>query len=318
MGEINNELNHYLQDNRVFADMVNLCVYDGRRVIRPEELTDEESVVYPKSHQGKRSERRNDVSKRCRNGSAYQIFCLENETKINYIMPVRGMEYEAGRYRKQVREITESHEKGDYQDWGELSSGFTREDRLYPVVTLVLYWSREVWDGARSLLEMLDMTEEEKKALTPFLQDYKLNLINMYDLKNTEACDSQLKYVLKLLQMDDDKKAMYEEAASNSEYGGLKADTGRVIAALLGDKDLQMYMEKQSTEGGTVGMCKALDDLKKDAKQQGMEIGKAEGESCFAKLTEKLLGDSRLQDLKAAAQSPAFRKTLYQEYGIEA
>lgn len=34
------------------------------------------------------------------------------------------------------------------------------------------------------------MSEEDRRTLAPFLQKYKLNLINMYDLKNTDSCDS--------------------------------------------------------------------------------------------------------------------------------
>lgn len=250
-------------------------------------------------------------------GSAYQIFCLENETKVNLIMPVRGMEYEAGRYREQLRKIASGHEKGDYQDWSELSSGFTRKDRLYPVVTLILYWKREEWDGAKSLVQMLCMTEEEKQALSPFLQDYKLNLINMYELKNTEACESQLKYILKLLQLDNDREAMYTEAASDPAYEELSVDTGRVISVLLGNSKLQTCMEKQDTKGGTVNMCKALDDLERDAKLSGINEGMEKGESYFVRLTECLLGDSRLEDLKCSIGNPVFRNELYREYGIE-
>lgn len=313
MGELNNELNHFLMDNQVFADVVNLSIYNGKKILRPEELTEAGTVLYPQNHRGKRQERRNDVSKCCKNGSTYQIFCLENETKVNYVMPVRGMEYEASRYREQVRQIAEKHEKNDYHDWNEQSSGFARTDKLYPIVTLVLYWKREPWDGAKSLVDMLDMNDAERQALAPFLQDYKLNLINMYDLKNTESCDSQLKYILKLLQLDNDRKAMYEEILSDPTYQKLAQDTGKVISTLLGDKKLGKCIEKLSLKGGTVNMCKALDDLWKDAETQGLK----KGENCFVQLTEYLLGDARLEDLKKAVGSPSFRNRLYQEYGIE-
>lgn len=227
-------------------------------------------------------------------------------------MPVRGMEYEASQYRKQLREITAAHKKSDYQDWNELSSGFTRTDKLYPVITLILYWNRKEWDGARDLIEMLDMSEEDRRTLAPFLQNYKLNLINMYDLKNTDSCDSQLKYILKLLQLDNDKKAMYEEITQDSAYRQLHPDTGKVLSVLLGNKKLETYIEEQCTKGGTVNMCKALDDLWKDAET----FGEKKGELCFARLTECLLSDARLEDLKKAISNPAFRNKMYQEYGI--
>ena len=238
MGKIDSVLNHFLRDNQVFSDILNLSIYQGRKVILPEGLEDGESVQYVENHLGNLRERRNDVCKRYRNGCSYRIFCLENESKVSYIMPVRGMEYEAGRYREQIRKISRRHKKGDYQNWGELSSGFARDDKLFPVITLVLYWQREPWDGAKNLIDMLWMTEEEQAILRPYLQNYKLNLVNMYDLENLESCESQLKHVLKLLKMDQDREAIYREVVQNPEYENLHEETGRVIATLLGDKEL--------------------------------------------------------------------------------
>ena len=149
-GQLNNELNDFLKNNQEFADIINLSVYKGKRVIRPEDLEDVGQVVYPEDHLGEKHELRNDVSKRCRNGQTYEIYCLENETKVSYVMPVRSMAYEAGRYMEQVKAIRKSHKKKDYHDWGEYSSGFQRDDKLHPVITLVLYWSRKPWDGAGS------------------------------------------------------------------------------------------------------------------------------------------------------------------------
>lgn len=312
MGEIDRELNHFLMDNQVFADVINLSIYGGRQAVHPEELTEAGTVLYPEDHRGKRRERRNDVSKRCGNGSTYQIFCLENESKINYIMPVRGMEYEAGRYREQIRKIAAGHRDNDYHDWGERSSGFTRTDRLHPIVTLILYWRREPWDGAKNLIDMLDMDASERRALAPFLQDYKLNLVNMYDLKDTRPCNSQLKYILRLLQLDDNREAMYEEIRSDSAYRQLQPDTGKVISALLGDEKLRKCINEQNIEGGTINMCKALDDMWKDAETRGLK----KGENYFARLTEHLLTDARLEDLKKAIENPVFRNELYREYGI--
>lgn len=141
----------------------------------------------------------------------------------------------------------------------ELSSGFTRTDRLHPVITLVLYWKREPWDGAKSIAELLDISEEEKSTLSAFLQDYKINLINMYDLQNLDSCQGQLRQVLKLLQLDQDKQAICEEILDHSkEYENLKPETGKVIAALLGSEKVYACIEEQlKTKGDAVNMCEA-------------------------------------------------------------
>ena len=40
-------------------------------------------------------------------------------------------------------------------------SGFAKEDKLVPVITLTIYWNTGIWDGARSLHEMLDVQETD-------------------------------------------------------------------------------------------------------------------------------------------------------------
>ncbi|MCC8163117.1 MAG: hypothetical protein LIO86_08135 [Lachnospiraceae bacterium] len=323
MGKIDHELNHYFQDNCTFADIINLCVYDGKQVVLPQNLENDSTVLYPKDRKGMSKERRADVSKRCSNGYSFCIYCLENESKISYIMPVRNMEFEAARYREQLREIAAGHKKSDYKNWDEYSSEFTKDDRLQPVIMLILYWSRKPWDGARNLTEMLDISEEDKKQLAPFLQNYSLNLINMYDLKNVDACRSPLKYILRLLQKDQDKAALYQEVQEEPAYKRLDQETGRMIAVLLRDDALQQYIENREEDGKEAfNMCKALDDMRQEAMErgisegmnQGINRGRAVGEGLFARLTGSLLQDGRMDDLHHAVRDPDIRQDLYREY----
>lgn len=51
---------------------------------------------------------------------------------------------------------------------------------------------------------------------------------------------------------------------------------------------------------------------KKESFQEGKDIGAR----MFAALTNKLLADSRIDDLKKATTDPDFCKSLYEEYGI--
>jgi hypothetical protein len=44
---------------------------------------------------------------------------------------------------------------GDYgKDTAEFLSGFHREDRVLPVITIVIHWGAEPWDAPLSLREM--------------------------------------------------------------------------------------------------------------------------------------------------------------------
>lgn len=312
MGKVNNELNYFLKDNQVFADVVNLAVHDGKKVVKAAELEEQETVHYLKNAQGELSERRNDVSKQHKSGRTYRIFCLENENKVSYVMPVRGMEYEAGQYREQLLKIGNSHDKSDYDTWSEYSSKFKKIDKLHPVITLILYWKREQWDGARTLQEMLDLTEEEKEELSPFLQDYHLNLINMYELQNLDACESQLKYVLKLIKLDQDKAALYREITENSDYKNLTPETGRVLGTLMGDQRISQKVEEQMMKGENANMCKALEELWADARNEGINQGvESEKKTIILNMIKHNVSDTDICVLTEC--TPEFLETVKRE-----
>ena len=54
-------------------------------------------------------------------------------------------------------------------------SGFTKEDHLIPVITLVVYFGDQRWDAPRSVHQMFGQTYDEH--LMSFVQDYKINLL---------------------------------------------------------------------------------------------------------------------------------------------
>lgn len=54
-----------------------------------------------------------------------------------------------------------------------------------------------------------------------------------------------------------------------------------------------------------------------EGRVEGRIEGLEEGEQYFAALTEKLLADSRTDDLLKATRDKAFKEALYKEYGIK-
>lgn len=69
---------------------------------------------------------------------------------------------------------------------------------------------------------------------------------------------------------------------------------------------------KEKKEGVDI-MCKILEE----ERAEGRVEGRVEGEARFAILTEKLLRDSRTEDLLKATNDKMFREVLYQEYEKE-
>lgn len=60
-------------------------------------------------------------------------------------------------------------------------------------------------------------------------------------------------------------------------------------------------------------MCKALDDLWNDAREEG----KTEALSCVNKLILYLAEEDRYDDIRRAAQDMEYQKSLFVQYGLE-
>ena len=75
---------------------------------------------------------------------------IENRTDIHYAMPVKNAIYDALQYGRQVSEIAARHRaERKHQNLekkvsdGEYLAGFYKEDRLIPVITLVIHLGAE-------------------------------------------------------------------------------------------------------------------------------------------------------------------------------
>ena len=71
-------------------------------------------------------------------------------------------------------------------------------------------------------------------------------------------------------------------------------------------------------------MCKAIDDMLEDSRNDGLRIGREEGrekgiiegEERISKLFFCLISDNRLDELKRAAQDKEFQNMLLKTYAI--
>ena len=70
-------------------------------------------------------------------------------------MPIRVMVEDAAGYDEQMRRIRREHRRAGGLEGAEFLSGFSREDRIHPVFTIVLYYGKEPWDGARDLHSLM-------------------------------------------------------------------------------------------------------------------------------------------------------------------
>lgn len=91
--------------NDVFADIVNVCVYEGKEVVRPEDLENTSVHAQYKAEDDKLHEEERDVAKYWKKEHiAIAIYGMENQVKIDKHMPFRMIGYDGASYRGQLLE----------------------------------------------------------------------------------------------------------------------------------------------------------------------------------------------------------------------
>ena len=175
----------YMARPDVFADVFNFFIYNGRQVIRAEQLRDMDttSIALPFGLDGTQApvQKIRDVLKQWivkrDDKAAYLLLGVENQSDIHYAMPVRNMLYDALQYSAQVDTTAKAHKKAKGENKptsGEYLSGFYKSDQLIPVVTLVVYFGAKHWDGPMSLHEMMTIQDED---ILKYVTDYRINLV---------------------------------------------------------------------------------------------------------------------------------------------
>ena len=268
MGEADVYTKNYISQNNVFADVFNFFVYGGKQVIHPESLSDEnveEDVIVPAGEERAETEQRyRDVLKSCvvkrDEGVSYVLLGIENQSHVHYAMPVRAMLYDALQYDKQVKTATRKHRQDkDKLKAEEFLSGFTKEDRLIPVITLVVYFGCQRWDAPRSLHQMFAQTYDER--LMRFAQDYTINLIEPASLSEGDLATFATDFgrVMEFLKYSNDKQKISELLREGSPYENISTSAALVLNSCAGmGIKINQYEEKTN-------MCKAIQEMQQEA-----------------------------------------------------
>lgn len=270
----------YMNNNDVVADVFNYLIYGGRQVIRAESLesmdTQERAVIQISGSAPETEDRFRDVMKQAvvKTGEnvTYLIVGIENQENVHYAMPVRVGLYDMLRYTQQVSQTAEAHRKKE--EWGtraEFLSGFHREDRLKPVLTAVINFSGDPWDGPRSIYEML---EDVPPEIMELVQDYKIHLIDPAMLTESD-CDEKFSTdfgkVMKLIGSINDPQKANKLIHDDPAYRRMRPSAAMVLKACVGI-DTSSYEEKEE-----IDMAGKIDGFTEWARKEGMREGIREG-----------------------------------------
>ena len=143
--------------NDVFADIVNVLLFRGNRIVKEESLKETKVKSQYKAEAGKLHEQERDVAKYWQDGNALVAICgLENQTVEEKYMPLRVFSYDGASYRRQLLPGND-------------------KNPIVPVVSLVLHFGMKEWSSPHNLKGVIDIPKE----LEPYVNDYKANIFNI-------------------------------------------------------------------------------------------------------------------------------------------
>ena len=238
--------------NDVFADILNVLLFEGKNVVEESTLIDALPMSMLKIDGRVRTQER-DVAKYWRKSKInVALFGLENQTIANKLMPLRVFGYDGAEYVKQSRK--ENIDKAKY-----------------PVITLVLYLGYDKkWNCPKTLFEVLDIDEDIK----PYVNDFKINLFEIAYLDKEK---------INLFKSDFRILADYlYQMRVNKDYIADKTDIAHVdelltlMSEMTGDNRFEETINDLKGKEN-INMCEVLDRIEARGIEKGIEQGIEKG-----------------------------------------
>lgn len=284
----------YVKDTGVFADIFNYFIYGGRQVILPEQLTERDAtkIALPYGADGAvvPVQKFRDVQKlyaAMTDGKMeYVLYGVENQSEVHYAMAVRNNLYDALEYAGQVEEAAKLHRKEmrrqkekDGADerkkpsgGGEFLSGFWKNDRLIPSITVTVFFGSEEWDGPLSLLDMMDVSDPEVLSC---LNDYSVRLIAPAQMTDGEIMkfQSSLREVMLFIKYSKDRENLNRVLETNEKrFRRVERRAVDVIEAITNSGI------KYEDDEEAVDMCQAIQEIRREERRLGELEGERKGE----------------------------------------
>lgn len=242
--------------NDVFADIINVLIFDGKEVVKENELETTHAKDTYTAEEQEIHEIERDVAKKWRNADMHiAMLGLENQTATDDDMPLRVICYDGASYRSQLNK--------------------DQPTKHFPVITLVLYMGTEKkWEKPLTLTDCFNVDNK----LADFISDYKINVINLAWLEEEkiQKFKSDFKNFVEYLR---DTRLGREPRYSRIKLKHIH-DFFQLMRAMTGDNNYKiMYEEfvKAKHKGVEPTMESILTLQIKRSEAKGEARGKAEG-----------------------------------------
>lgn len=194
----------YYDDKKRYADLINGFIFRGGQVIKESDIVDLDSrSVGVKMDVAKKAQQFGqifrDMIRKLVLGMNFMTVAIENQDEIHYAMPIRILYGDALAYQKQMEDIQKKHrENKDWKTDAEFLGKFYKTDRIHAVVSLVVYYGKEPWDGAKDLYDLLHLDDipEEMRTL---INHYPIHILDVRRFEHTEWFQTDLREVFEFI-----------------------------------------------------------------------------------------------------------------------
>ena len=217
------------RDDGCFADICNYAFFQGKQIIKPEELVSREndvSTLMGKELLPMETKRYRDIVRKASINGDYMIIGVEHQSTLDKNMIIRILNYDAQLYINQVESGKE----------------------VRPVGSFVFYTGDKEWTYPKSLKESLKIPPEMKD----YINDWKLPVLELQKIDSGMLKNQRLKEVVEISQSMF--KGDYEKLRTNRM---ISVESFK-MAAIFTHTDIK---EEDLPEGDEINMCKAMDQL---------------------------------------------------------
>ena len=287
-----------LMFNDVFADFVNGIMFDGKDVVKEDELVDLSGWSHYKGDDSKHRFQDRDVVKLWKKENVViSLIGIENQDIPDEDMVFRVISYDGASYRTQLVEKERRKRKKETEN-------INGKVDIFPVITFVIYYGEEEWKHETTLHKRLNLDSELKH----YVSDYSINLIDLKKLSEDDINKFKKDFKLIADYMVKGSKHKADRIELNHPE-----EVSELILRLTGE---ELPFEVECEEGGK-NMEKFFEPMFERAEARGEARGKAEGENCLARLISLLMSEGKNDKIKDVVENEEIRHGLYKEYGIQ-
>ena len=292
------------EDNLVFADTMNVLFFDGKPMIRAQDLspldpTEEHTIFDDDFVSITESEEKTDKTQRKAEAFSNQkyrdvlrmlqtqngklevriIVGAEIQSHIHYAIPIRNFEYDALNLSRQLSARQKyNRENHLLKSKNEFLSGIKKGETFTPVLTVVVYLGKETWDAPKTLHEMFNL-DGVPETLLAYVPDSRTAILQPESVtsKQLARMKSPLRHILGGIKASTNWQDMNNYVNQNkNDLSHLDSLTAGIISEAC-----NMNIPKQELEKEDVNMCEALVQLKEIGKTEGkvlayLEVGKSD------------------------------------------